>query len=71
MNVRELKTILQDAVDELEIFDDNLEIKLQTNTYFVRNARYFLGSRQGYLDLGRISDNIEENDDYESDDFGD
>ena len=64
MKVKDLKSILSDALDELDMFEDEIEIDLQTNTYFVRNARYFLGTRNGYLDLGNISNSINDDEDY-------
>jgi ribosomal protein S27AE len=44
------------------MYEDEIEIELQTNTYFVRNASYFLGTRNGYLDLGNIANSIVEDD---------
>lgn len=43
MTVGELKNVLQDAVSELECYEDSDSIKLVTNTYFLGYAPYFLG----------------------------
>jgi hypothetical protein len=70
MTIGELKKVLNKALEECENFDDKCEIHLQSNTYFINDARHFLGVSGyggGYLDLGRIY--VEDEDDlYEEDD---
>lgn len=54
MRVKKLKQILQDALDSIEYTNDNSEVQMVGNTYFLRGARYFMGvsgSDGGYLDL--------------------
>ena len=36
MTVSELKDLLQQALNNLENYDDNQELNIQTNTYYVR-----------------------------------
>jgi hypothetical protein len=71
MTIGELKSVLSQTLEECENFDDNCEIRLQSNTYFVNDARYFIGFsgyHGGYLDLDRLSDMVEPLDDYEDED---
>lgn len=67
MTVAKLKQILQDQLDNLEQSDDNQEIKMVSNTYFLGHPKYFLGIA-GY-DGGYISfdDPVEEDDEEEDD----
>ena len=63
MNVRELKELLQEKIDLLEGFDDNQEIKMESNTYFLGGARYFLGISGydgGYINLAHLEEQIED-----------
>ena len=65
MTIGKLKQILQNVIDECEDFEDEQEISLVSNTYFLKGAKYFLGISGydgGYLDLGNISENVKEND---------
>lgn len=36
MTVSELKDLLQQALDNLEDYDDNRELNIESNTYYVR-----------------------------------
>jgi len=63
MTVGRLKQILQDVIDELDSFEDNVNISMQSNTYFVRNARYFFGCNEGYLSLDDVYNAIDEDED--------
>jgi len=65
--VGDLKTLFSDALDLLENLDDKIEIRFESNTYFVNNAKYFLGCSAGYLDLEKIADNLEEDEDCDGD----
>lgn len=70
IKVSKLKQTLQDALDSLEGLDDNQEINLVSNTYFLHSARVFIGFSGydgGYLDLNNIEDNLvdDDNDDEE------
>lgn len=54
MKVEKLKQILNRAIDVLEDFDDNQEVKLVSNTYFLGGCRCFLGISGydgGYINL--------------------
>lgn len=66
MTVGELKNVLQDAVSELECYEDSDSINLVTNTYFLGYTPYFLGvsgSDGGYVSLRNISESIEQSED--------
>jgi len=55
MKIGQLKKVLMDAYNGLEGYEDGAEVYMQSNTYFVNKARYFLGvSGEGYLDLNDI-----------------
>ena len=43
MTVKELKRILNNVVSDLEFYEDDQEIKMVSNTYFLGNPKYFLG----------------------------
>lgn len=69
ITVSDLKNILQNALDNLEDYDDNQKVRLVSNTYFLGHANQFLGISGydgGYLDLNDIE--IEEEDDDEGED---
>lgn len=66
ITVSDLKDILQNALDNLEDYDDNQKVRLVSNTYFLGHANQFLGISGydgGYLDLNNIE--IEEEDEDE------
>jgi hypothetical protein len=66
MTARELRTILEDAVQSLYSsgIEDDTEIPLQSNTYFVthknRNFLGFSGHDGGYLGLDTLQEICEE-----------
>ena len=54
------------TLDILDNFDDNNDIRKETNTYFLNDAEYFLGIsgyNGGYIDLTNIKINEDEKDD--------
>lgn len=68
ITVSDLKDILQNALDNLEDFDDNQKVQLVSNTYFLGNANQFLGISGydgGYLDLNDIEIEEDEEDEEE------
>ena len=68
IKVKYLKEKLEHAMSQLEDLDDDTEIHLEPNTYFLNGANTFLGISGydgGYLDLNRIEENIEEDDEEE------
>ena len=71
MKVERLKQILSRALDVIEGFDDNQEVKLVSNTYFLGDdCRHFLGISGydgGYINLDDPVD--EEDDDEACDDY--
>lgn len=69
MTVKELKEKLEKVVNELEDYDDDQEIHMVSNTYFLGDyCRMFLGLSGwdgGYIDLSHIQ--IEDDDEDEED----
>lgn len=62
MKVYQLKEILASYLDILENYDDENEIKLVSNTYFLGHPQFFLGIAGsydgGYLNLDDLEANI-------------
>ena len=68
ITVGKLKQQLQNALDTLNDLEDSQEIRLESNTYFLGNARVFIGiagCNGGYLNLNAIEDNLIDNEDDE------
>ena len=68
IKVKYLKEKLEYAISQLEDLDDNDKIHLEPNTYFLHGANTFLGISGydgGYLDLNRIEEAVEDNDEEE------
>ena len=64
ITVGKLKQVLQDAIDSLDGYEDEQKIHLVSNTYFINNARYFLGIsgyNGGYCNLSTLE--VEEDED--------
>lgn len=65
MKVKELKELLEEKLQMLEEYEDDDEIKMETNTYFLGGAKHFLGIAGydgGYINLEYL-DIIEEEED--------
>jgi len=54
MKVSQLKRILEYALERLEDYEGDEKIEMQSNTYFVKNAKMFVGCNEGYFDLENI-----------------
>ena len=52
LTVGKLIRMLNDALEQLEDYDDSDVVSTKTNTYFVNMP--FLGTRYGYIDLNNI-----------------
>lgn len=66
MTVKQLKELLQEKLDILEEYDDDLEVKMVGNTYFLGGAREFLGIagyNGGYINLEWLEEQIVTNSD--------
>ena len=66
ITVKELKDRLNGVLDDLNDLDDDQELSLVSNTYFLGNSRMFLGLAGydgGYLDLGCVFDSVVESED--------
>ena len=59
IEVRRIKDILEEALNELEMFDDDDLVKTSCNTYGL-SSRFISLGRDGFLDLYDIR--VEEND---------
>lgn len=62
-NVADLKEFLQEKLDLLEGYDDDVELDVASNTYFLtRNgATNILETYRGFIDLDNpVKDNVEE-----------
>lgn len=70
IKVSDLKDILQNALENLEDYDDNQKVRLVSNTYFLGHANQFLGISGydgGYLDLNDIETEEDEENEEEED----
>lgn len=59
VTVAELKEQLQEYIDILDDYDDDLEINTESNTYFVDSTYYMQFGSAGFIDLGNLEDNID------------
>ena len=62
MKVYQLKEQFEHYLAILENYDDDRELNLESNTYYLGHPKYFLGisgwSDGGYLNLDELEDNI-------------
>ena len=68
MKVKDLRELLEEKLEQLENLDDEAEIKMVTNTYFLHGAYHFLGIagyNGGYINLDNLEEEIVENDEDE------
>jgi hypothetical protein len=63
MTIKQLKEHLQSVLDELDDFDDESEVRVVSNTYFLRGATHILETRQGFIDLDNPVRESEDDDD--------
>ena len=63
MTIKQLKEHLQSVLDELDDFDDESEVRVVSNTYFLRGATHILETRQGFIDLDNPVKESDEDDD--------
>lgn len=69
LTVGRMRRILQDALDQLEGYEDSDTINTVTNTYFLKSSTYF-ACTDGFVSLDDIQVNCED-DNYEDDDYED
>lgn len=50
LTVADMKEILTEALEMLDNYDEDLELPLHSNTYYVRSDN-FLATRQGFIEL--------------------
>lgn len=68
MTVGKLKRVLNRVLENLEDFDDDKEVHMVSNTYFLGNPHYFLGIAGydgGYINLDNIPVEEDEEDEEE------
>lgn len=66
IKVAKLKEKLQNAINDLNKFDDNEKLSLEPNTYFLNESRFFVGIAGydgGYLDLDNVAEHVVKDDD--------
>jgi len=49
--IKDLKEHLQNILDELDGFEDDEEVKMVENTYWLKNRTHFLATTDGFIDL--------------------
>lgn len=49
--IKDLKEHLQNILDELEDFDDEDEVVMVENTYWLKGGTHFLATTDGFIDL--------------------
>ena len=61
MKIKDLKELLEEKLEILEQYDEDQEVKMVSNTYFLNGAREFLGIagyNGGYINLENLEDEI-------------
>lgn len=67
MTVKQLRRVLENVLSELEEYEDDKEVKMFSNTYFLGHPMYFLGVAGwdgGYISFDQL---VEEEDEDEED----
>lgn len=62
MKVSKLKQYLQNVIDELDEFNDDDQVHMVSNTYFIKGSN-FISTHEGYVDLDNIR--VDDSDDEE------
>ena len=65
MTVKKLRKVLESVLRDLNNYDDDAEVKMVSNTYFLGDCRYFLGVAGydgGYINLDEPVEDDEEED---------
>jgi hypothetical protein len=68
MTIKTLKSVLTRALEDCEMLEDDTKVHLESNTYFLREARFFLGVSGfdgGYLDLYKIPEAAEDDEEFD------
>lgn len=50
MTIKDLKNLLEQTLENLDNFNDDDEVDLYSNTYFLKTG-FFLATYQGFIDL--------------------
>lgn len=63
MKVKKLKEMLEEYIEILECFNEEVEISLRCNTYGINGDYLYIdGYREcGYIDLSKLAEDLEEN----------
>lgn len=67
VTVGDLKQYLEELLNDLEEFDDDMEIPTTTNTYFIHSSYFMQYGRAGFIDLSSLYDNLSEQDEESED----
>lgn len=63
MTIKELKDHLQRVIDDLDdYYDDEAQVRVVNNTYFLRGATHILETRKGFIDLDNPVDESDDDD---------
>lgn len=57
--IEDLKNYLNEVLEELEDYDEDTEVEIKDNTYYLTNKNNFLATPWGFVDLGNPC-NLEE-----------
>lgn len=67
MSIADLKELLTEILDNLDEYEDNQEVDVYENTYWLNGAKYFLGIsgyNGGYINLSSPLETEDEEEDY-------
>lgn len=57
--IKDLKEHLQDILDDLEQYEDDVELEVVENTYWLKGGTHFLATTNGFIDLDYPTDQEE------------
>lgn len=60
VTVGDLKQYFEELLNDLEQYDDDMEVPTTTNTYFIHSSYFMQYGRAGFIDLANLIDNLEE-----------
>jgi len=62
MTIKDLKKLLEQALENLDNFNDDDEVDLYSNTYFLKTD-FFLATHKGFIDLDHPTEQDNEDED--------
>ena len=60
VTVEQLKAYLQEVLNDLDNFDDQLEVPTVSNTYFIHSNLFMQFGSAGFVDLENLYDDLQE-----------